>query len=462
MVDYAHMEAENMHRLQAGERSNFLGKVRAVLVDEYEDTNLLQEQIYMELARACGGALTVVGDDDQSLYRFRGATVELFSNFPDRTAAAGGTRSPSFCKPTTDPHSESSSSSTPTPDSTPPTRRSAPRTSLPCSPATTPPPASRSWACSATPLTSWPKTSPGSSPPSSAATATNCPAGRSFDAHPTAATSGTPPSWPPAPAKPAAAAPSLLPGLLRQELRRASAPIDVFNPRGQQLHRIPVVEAFGGALLSCLDPGAAVESATFLPPETRNGFGRWRAAIDADLPRRDRGLRQLLRSWVTRTAQPGWPRNASALELIYAVTHYFPELHDDPEGQVYLEAFTRQLSACEQVSPFGGRVVKEQDASRGDQKLTLAERSVKDLLQDFLGPIAGGSVDVNEDLLEDFPHDRLPVLSIHQAKGLEFPIAIVDVGASFKKAHPSQRFKRSPPKAAVRKPWKTISAATRR
>lgn len=89
MLDYAHLEDETLHRLQAGELSNFLGKVRALLVDEYQDTNLLQEQIYLELARACGGALTVVGDDDQSLYRFRGATVELFSNFPDRTAIAG-------------------------------------------------------------------------------------------------------------------------------------------------------------------------------------------------------------------------------------------------------------------------------------------------------------------------------------------------------------------------------------
>ena len=444
MVDYAHLEAETLYRLQAGELSNFLGKVRAVLVDEYQDTNLLQEQIYMELARACGGALTVVGDDDQSLYRFRGATVELFSNFPDRTAAAGWHAQPVFLQTN---HRSSQRivefvDAYARLDPAYAQVRAANKPSL----------QARSNAPAGVPILGMFRDTVDELAEDLAGFLTaifrddgyKLPGGEVIRRSPHGGDVGDAAVLASSPREANGSGTVLLPGLLRQELRRASAPIDVFNPRGQQLHRIPVVEAFGGALLSCLDPGATVENATFLPPETRNGFGRWRAAIDADLRRRDRGLRQLLRSWATRTAQPGWPRNASALELIYAVTHYFPELHDDPEGQVYLEAFTRQLSACEQVSPFGGRIVKEQEASRGEQKLTLAERSVKDLLQDFLGPIAGGSVDVNEDLLEDFPHDRLPVLSIHQAKGLEFPIAIVDVGASFKKAHPSQRFKRFP------------------
>jgi DNA helicase-2/ATP-dependent DNA helicase PcrA len=36
------------------------------------------------------------------------------------------------------------------------------------------------------------------------------------------------------------------------------------------------------------------------------------------------------------------------------------------------------------------------------------------------------------------------VLSIHQAKGLEFPLTIVDVGSSFKTNHHAHRFKRFP------------------
>jgi len=56
-----------------------------VIVDEYQDTNTVQERIYFTLA---GGHrnFCVVGDDDQALYRFRGATVENFVEFPERCA----------------------------------------------------------------------------------------------------------------------------------------------------------------------------------------------------------------------------------------------------------------------------------------------------------------------------------------------------------------------------------------
>ena len=447
MLDYAHLEAETLHRLRAGELSSFLGKVRAVLVDEYQDTNLLQEQIYMELAHACGGALTVVGDDDQSLYRFRGATVELFSNFPDRTAAAGWYPQPVFLQT----NHRSSQRIVEFVDAY---ARLDPAYAQ-VRAANKPPLRPRSNAPAGVPILGMFRDTADELAEDLAGVLTaifrgggyKLPGGKVIRRSPHGGDIGDAAVLASSPRE-ANATGTLLPGLLRQELRKAPVPIDVFNPRGQQLDSIPIVEAFGGALLSCLDPGATVESAIFLPQETRNGFLRWRAAKDADLHQRDPGLQQLLNSWATRTAQRGWPRNASALELIYAVAHYFPELHDDPEGQVYLEAFTRQLSACEQVSAFGGRIVNEQGAG-GEQELTLAERSVRDLLQDFLGPIASGSIDVNEDLLEDFPHDRLPVLSIHQAKGLEFPIAIVDVGASFKTAHPAHRFKRFPDKGGA-------------
>lgn len=54
-----------------------------VIIDEYQDTNAIQEKIFFKLAEHHQN-LCVVGDDDQALYRFRGATVENFVEFPDR------------------------------------------------------------------------------------------------------------------------------------------------------------------------------------------------------------------------------------------------------------------------------------------------------------------------------------------------------------------------------------------
>lgn len=53
-----------------------------IIVDEYQDTNSIQEQLYFALAG--NKNICVVGDDDQALYRFRGSTVENFVEFPDR------------------------------------------------------------------------------------------------------------------------------------------------------------------------------------------------------------------------------------------------------------------------------------------------------------------------------------------------------------------------------------------
>jgi ATP-dependent DNA helicase UvrD/PcrA len=58
--------------------------VRDVLVDEFQDTNPIQEDIYFRMALTKPHNLAVVGDDDQALYRFRGGTVDSLVNFGDR------------------------------------------------------------------------------------------------------------------------------------------------------------------------------------------------------------------------------------------------------------------------------------------------------------------------------------------------------------------------------------------
>ncbi len=69
-------------------REYYQRKFRYVLVDEYQDTNYAQFVLTKLLADAHRNIM-VVGDDDQSIYRFRGATIENILNFdktyPDAT-----------------------------------------------------------------------------------------------------------------------------------------------------------------------------------------------------------------------------------------------------------------------------------------------------------------------------------------------------------------------------------------
>jgi DNA helicase-2/ATP-dependent DNA helicase PcrA len=61
--------------------ADLAGRFDHVLVDEYQDTNPIQAKILLALKPA-GRGLTVVGDDAQSIYSFRAATVRNILDFP--------------------------------------------------------------------------------------------------------------------------------------------------------------------------------------------------------------------------------------------------------------------------------------------------------------------------------------------------------------------------------------------
>lgn len=55
-------------------------KVKYIMVDEYQDSNSIQEKLIFLLEEK---NICVVGDDDQALYRFRGATIRNILEFPN-------------------------------------------------------------------------------------------------------------------------------------------------------------------------------------------------------------------------------------------------------------------------------------------------------------------------------------------------------------------------------------------
>jgi DNA helicase-2/ATP-dependent DNA helicase PcrA len=77
LLYWSGMVAEPALAARLGERFDH------VLVDEYQDTNLLQAAILRAL-KPDGRGVTVVGDDAQSIYSFRGATVRNILDFPQQ------------------------------------------------------------------------------------------------------------------------------------------------------------------------------------------------------------------------------------------------------------------------------------------------------------------------------------------------------------------------------------------
>lgn len=83
-IDFAHLQRTVLDLLE--DRATFEALARQlkyVLVDEYQDTNYVQERLLLKLTETTRN-LCVVGDEDQSLYRFRGATVRNILEFPNR------------------------------------------------------------------------------------------------------------------------------------------------------------------------------------------------------------------------------------------------------------------------------------------------------------------------------------------------------------------------------------------
>jgi DNA helicase-2/ATP-dependent DNA helicase PcrA len=88
-IDFGDQVSLALHlvRTSAAARASIAGRFKYILVDEFQDTNRAQAELVALLTEGHRN-VTVVGDDDQAIYAFRGAAVDNILAFRDRYAGA--------------------------------------------------------------------------------------------------------------------------------------------------------------------------------------------------------------------------------------------------------------------------------------------------------------------------------------------------------------------------------------
>lgn len=87
-LDYSGILKEAVHQLEHNPqlRARLAEKIKHVIVDEYQDVNPIQESVVRTL-HDLGAGICVVGDDDQTIYQWRGSDVQNILNFKTRYPA---------------------------------------------------------------------------------------------------------------------------------------------------------------------------------------------------------------------------------------------------------------------------------------------------------------------------------------------------------------------------------------
>lgn len=473
-IDFAMLESKFLKKLKDGDLKTFLDDIKIVLIDEYQDTNLMQEDIYFTMAKSAlenGGNITVVGDDDQSLYRFRGATVDLFTNYKMRIKERLGIdveeinlrtnyRSTEniidHCNQFVELDQEYQNARV----------ENKPKIIAP------------DFEKDKMPILGMFRNNPEMLAMDLAKLINklvnkgecklnvlqvlneeyykkvngevsvarlqkirdeNLKAGKEMDkitlkldpdygsASDIAILSFSP--------KEIQYGDRLFLYFLRKNLRRFKNPIEMFNPRGIDLQEIDTVGIFCGLILECIDPeGSFQNSDKTIPNLAKRNMRRWRVKAKEYIklnpePREPISLSQFVTSWQLRRPKgyDEWPKSASLMELAYKLTTWIETLQDDVEGIVYLEAITKSITQTGFFNDFHSTISFRTPKQERD--------SVLEAIWNIFIPLSTGGVSIDESLLETLPDDRINVLSIHQSKGLEFPLVIVDVGSRFKTNH---------------------------
>lgn len=456
LFDFAKLEYALFEAIESGRLDNYLNDLKYVLVDEYQDTNPLQEAIYFKFAshaKSNNGSITVVGDDDQSLYRFRGATVDLFKKFPYRLKEKVGVQAKTvklsknyrstqkiidFCNLfiNLDPafsearvidkppicHTRSEDNNLPVLVIAGKNRKEIAITVAELISLLLKEKHIEIQTCtSQRTLFNFNDVSEKLSieldkdcSPSDFcllrfSTKEVKKKSEKFCRH------------------------------LRNELEKHQ--IKIFNPRGEEINQVQSIQTLCGTILLCLDPECSVQDKMKIPKEINEVLNTWRYTATLLMEKnpiyKGVGLNEFIEAWGKRHRLNSrkWPKEVPLVRLVYQIINWIPELYNDIEGLARLELVTRTIDQASVFSTYNVNIIKN-DKYR--------DKSIGKIIWDVLVPIAAGTVDLEEELLETLPPNRVNVMTIHQSKGLEFPITIVDIGSDYTGNLPIQAFGRFP------------------
>ena len=465
VFDFALLEEKFLQRLANGGLDEWINPLKAVLIDEYQDTNPLQEAIYFKIFKKDGLRAAIVCDDDQAMYRFRGGSVELFTDFSRRCERIAGRRTkrvdmvrnfrstPEIVEfynshILTDPKFACARIS-PSKPPVAPVRKSG---GIPVLGMFRPDEKTLATdlADFIGELVKQRRFAIGDTGKEIVLSPDGALGDIAFLSHSVNET--TYDRWD-------GEVERRFPSLFREKLE--SRGLGVFNPRGQALRTIPEVQKLLGLLLLAIgyysmpvlgENSSDDEDGIFLSREARSFLDEWadianQFASPSPPPDDGRGIRGFIEDWWAASSGEilkGFPGEYPALELLYKMLAWLPDFQHDRERQAWLEAVARVIASASMASPYRMRIRQNtKDGDAGEHVL----RSRFSLIRDALVPIAENrQIDADEDLIPNVPRDRLPFMTIHQAKGLEFPLVIVDVGSRFKTDHWTQRFLRFPDK----------------
>ena len=418
VMDYAMLEEKFYELLKNGLVDSF-NDISVLLIDEYQDTNLLQEAIYFKIAEYVNknnGNITVVGDDDQSLYRFRGATINLFTEYSERIKKELGINSKTIflhnnyrsTKAIIDftndyitldeKFQESRTTDKPKIIPTKDTNEGLPvigmfRNNL------------EELSTDLSELIyalkinkeyvverhgkkydiSLKKTNP------SIAVLNNSP--KEINAFNK----------------------KRLPYYIRESLSYKDENITVFNPRGQSIETTEMVSLLCGLILQSIDPDAIIENnLDNIPPLTKKTLKSWRKYVREYMEESNKELLY-------------FDEKVNMNELLEDIKEECELLSSDSsENMVYYDIILETI-------------VQTDNAINDDGLLT-----VNQVFWHILVPIASGAIDIDDDMFDVDLEDNVNIMSIHQSKGLEFDVVVVDVGSDIFNNSSSTAFKRFP------------------